>query len=144
MATLQYLANKDCEIACTDAEMGSVDLSLCVIVPVPVPTCKAGSELVSQIMITCPPSSLKTTLVDGSSFVQTAPVVATIMGSTQKCLATHQPVCMTDKKDPMQGGQGSCIKNIPVVGVNSSSGATITDMVTFWIKDAGQDKVQGC
>lgn len=146
-----YVANEDYDLGCADSAMADVDLSNCL------PSCfsvvttenlkAGGKKCLTNIVInvTVATGMIKTTLIDGSAvtFVSASGV---INGSSAQNTSNQQKLILADEN--INGltvgsytGNGS-VGTLTVIGVNASSGASVTDVCKVWIKSAGQNVVR--
>ena len=147
-----YVANEDFELDCYDSTKVKVDLSgltsLCYTIKKS-STNKSKKKAIIQnitINVTTATGSIKTSKIDGSA-VTFVSATGSIAGSSKKYKTDKLSVCLADDTiTPLNiasyTGNGSKGK-LTVIGTNSSSGATITDVCDIWIKKAGQNVLKG-
>ena len=132
------VVNEDYELGCSDSMQADVDLSSCLpscFTPTYANNVKANGKktlTALTIAVTAATGSITTSVIDGETitFVSAA---GTINGDSQNCDTNGTAFCLgTD-----QGSTGT----LTVVGTNTQSGSTITDVCDIWFEDAGQDKV---
>ena len=145
-----FLANEDYKLKCYDSS--KVEVSLEGLSPACFTVIKSdkmkinNKGVVTQLIIaaTTATGSITTSLIDGSTvtFVSAA---GTLVGNTEKNLIDSQPICLADKNATILTLETSkCTKGkLTVIGTNTQSGATVTDVCDIWFSDAGQDKVKG-
>lgn len=143
-----YVANEDYELGCADSLMADVDLSGCS------PACftliktnnvkASGKNCLASIILSVTPATgtIKTSLIDGSA-VTFVSATGAINGSS-RAKSNHQSMLLAD--DTITGATvstytgGGSTGTLTVVGTNTQSGATVTDVCNVWIKKAGQKK----
>lgn len=145
-----FLANEDYKLKCYDST--KVEVSLEGLSPACFTVIKSdkmkinNKGVVTQLIIaaTTATGSITTSLIDGSAvtFVSAA---GTLVGNTEKNLIDSQPICLADENATILTLETSkCTKGkLTVIGTNTQSGATVTDVCDIWFSDAGQDKVKG-
>lgn len=146
-----YAANTDYQLGCVDSAFAEVDLSACspeCFSVVTTPFMKAGGKnCLTQINVAVTPAtgSITTSIIDGSA-VTFVSATGFITGSSSKASSGHTPLLLADSNITATSistysGEGS-IGTLIVVGTNTQSGATVSDVCQLWIKDAGQDVVE--
>ena len=145
-----FLANEDYELKCYDSMKQEVSLD--GLTPACFTVMKSdkmkinNKGVITQLIIaaTTATGSITTSLIDGSTitFVSAA---GTLVGNTEKNLVDSQPICLADENATILTLETSkCTKGkLTVIGTNTQSGATVTDICDIWFCDAGQDKVKG-
>lgn len=145
-----FLANEDYKLKCYDST--KVEVSLEGLSPACFTVVKSdkmkinNKGVVTQLIIaaTTETGSITTSSIDGSTvtFVSAA---GTLVGNTEKNLIDSQPICLADENATILTLETSkCTKGkLTVIGTNTQSGATVTDVCDIWFSDAGQDKVKG-
>lgn len=147
-----YVANEDFELECYDSSKVKVDLSglssLCYTIQKSSTNKSKSKAIIHNITInvTTVTGSIKTSKIDGSA-VTFVSASGSINGSSEKYKSNKLSVCLADDTiTPLNiasyTGKGSKGK-LTVVGTNSSSGATVTDICDIWIKKAGQNVLKG-
>lgn len=145
-----FLANEDYKLKCYDST--KVEVSLEGLSPACFTVIKSdkmkinNKGVVTQLIIaaTTATGSITTSLIDGSTitFVSAA---GTLIGNTEKNLIDSQPICLADENATILTLETSkCTKGkLTVIGTNTQSGASVTDVCDIWFSDAGQNKVKG-
>lgn len=145
-----YFANEDYKLTCYDSTKVPVSLDNCTpvcFVPQLSPKLKANNKSVLTgltITVTALTGSITTSKIDGSAvtFVSAA---ATLVGNSEKNLIDSMPICLADENATILTLKTSkCTKGkLTVVGTNTQSGASVTDVCDIWFSDAGQTYVKG-
>ena len=145
-----YLANEDYKLKCYDSLKQEVDLSgvteVCYIVQKS-PKMKIDNKSVVtsiNIVVTALTGLITTSLIDGST-VTFVSASGTLTGNSQENKIDGVPICLADENATILTiNTSKCTKGqLTVIGSNTQSGATITDVCDIWISDAGQNKVRG-
>ena len=145
-----YLANEDYKLKCYDSTKVEVDLSCvsaaCFTVQKS-PKMKFNNKSVVTgivITVTAVTGSITTSLIDGSA-VTFVSASGTLIGNTEKNLIDNVPICLADENATILNiATSKCTKGkLTVVGTNTQSGATVTDVCDIWFSDAGQSYVRG-
>lgn len=145
-----YLANEDYKLKCYDSTKVEVDLSgvsaACFTVQKS-PKMKFNNKSVVTgivITVTAVTGSITTSLIDGSA-VTFVSASGTLIGNTEKNLIDNVPICLADENATILNiATSKCTKGkLTVVGTNTQSGATVTDVCDIWFSDAGQSYVRG-
>lgn len=145
-----YLANEDYKLKCYDSTKVEVDLSgvsaACFTVQKS-PKMKINNKSVVTgivITVTAVTGSITTSLIDGSA-VTFVSASGTLIGNTEKNLIDNVPICLADENATILNiATSKCTKGkLTVVGTNTQSGATVTDVCDIWFSDAGQSYVRG-
>ena len=145
------LVNEDFEFGCADSAGMPVDLSglspeVCFAITKSAKDSIKGKALIHSIVITVTATtgSITTSIVDGTNiaFVSAA---GSITGNSKKTSGNMQPFCLADSTilpaaAKSYAGDGT-IGTLTVVGTNTSTGATVSDVCTIWFKNAGQNVV---
>ena len=145
-----YLANEDYKLNWYDSTTVEVDLSgvsaACFTVQKS-PKMKFNNKSVVTgivITVTAVTGSITTSLIDGSA-VTFVSASGTLIGNTEKNLIDNVPICLADENATILNiATSKCTKGkLTVVGTNTQSGATVTDVCDIWFSDAGQSYVRG-
>ena len=145
-----YLANEDYKLKCYDSTKVEVDLSgvsaACFTVQKS-PKMKFNNKSVVTgivITVTAVTGSITTSLIDGSA-VTFVSASGTLIGNTEKNLIDNVPICLAvENATILNIATSKCTKGkLTVVGTNTQSGATVTDVCDIWFSDAGQSYVRG-
>lgn len=145
-----FLANEDYKLTCYNSAKTPVSLDNCTpvcFVPQLSPKMKINNKSVVtglSIAVTTVTGSITTSLIDGSA-VTFVSASGTLTGNSEKNKIDNVPICLADKMATILTLETSkCTKGkLTVVGTNTQSGATVTDVCDIWFSDAGQDKVKG-
>lgn len=145
-----YFANEDYKLTCYDSTKVPVSLDNCTpvcFVPQLSPKLKANNKSVLTgltITVTALTGSITTSKIDGSA-VTFASAAATLVGNSEKNLIDSMPICLADENATILTLETSkCTKGkLTVVGTNTQSGASVTDVCDIWFSDAGQTYVKG-
>ncbi|WP_407432513.1 hypothetical protein [Methanobrevibacter sp.] len=145
-----YLANEDYKLTCYDSLKQEVDLSgvteVCYIVQKSPKMKRDNKSVVTSIniVVTALTGLITTSLIDGST-VTFVSASGTLTGNSQKNKIDGVPICLADENATILTiNTSKCTKGkLTVIGSNTQSGATITDVCDIWISDAGQNKVRG-
>ena len=145
-----FLANEDYKLKCYDSLKSEVSLegltAACFTVIKSDKMKIDNKGVITQIVISASTAtgSMTTSLIDGSTvtFVSAA---GTLVGSSEKNKIDSQSICLADENATILNLETSkCTKGkLTVVGTNTQSGASVTDICDIWFSDAGQDKVKG-
>ena len=145
-----YFANEDYKLTCYDSTKVPVSLDNCTpvcFVPQLAANMKANNKSVLTgltIAVTTLTGSITTSKIDGSvvSFVSAS---ATLVGNSEKNTIDNLPICLADENATILTLETSkCTKGkLTVVGTNTQSGATVTDVCDIWFSNAGQTYVKG-
>lgn len=145
-----YLANEDYKLKCYDSS--NLEVSLANLSPLCFTVQKSnnmkidGKSVITglTILVTTATGSITTSKIDGSA-VTFVSASGTLVGSTEKNLVDSLPICLADENATILTLQASkCTKGqLIVVGTNTQSGATITDICNIWFSDAGQTSTKG-
>ena len=145
-----FLANEDYKLKCYDSAKNEVSLSnvtpICFSLQTSPYMKIDGKKVVTglTITVTTVTGSIRTTAIDGSA-VTFVSANGTITGSTEKNFIDSQPICLADENATILNLLNSkCSKGkLTVIGTNTESGATVTDICDIWFSDAGQSNTKG-
>lgn len=145
-----YFANEDYKLKCADST--KVDVSLENVTPVCFTPLKSADTKINgksillglTITVTAATGSITTSIIDGSNIVFVS-AAGTLTGSSEKVKDNSAGICLADENATILTLESSkCTKGkLTVVGTNSSSGATVTDICDIWFSNAGQNYVKG-
>jgi hypothetical protein len=145
-----YLANESYKLKCYDSTKVEVDLSgltaACFTVQKSDKMKIDHKSVITGLVINVTPvtGTIKTSLINGTS-VTFVSASGTLTGNSEKNKVDNLPICLADENATILTlATSKCTKGkLTVVGTNTQSGATVTDICDIWFSDAGQSNTKG-